>query len=47
MLFLNKIFDTGIFPESWGDDYMVLLHKKGGNENVENYRGIKFEEYSR
>ena len=36
----NKIFDIGYFPDSWGDDFIVPLHKKGSTENVENYRGI-------
>ena len=36
----NKIFDTGIFPDSWGDGLIVPLHKKGNIGNVENYRGI-------
>ena len=36
----NKIFDTGIFPDSWGDGFIVPLHKKGNIGNVENYRGI-------
>ena len=27
--FFNKIFDTGVFPESWDDDFIVPLHKKG------------------
>ena len=36
----NKIFDTGYFPDIWGDGFIVPLHKKGSIENVENYRGI-------
>ena len=36
----NKIFDTGVYPESWGDGFIVPLHKKGNVGNVENYRGI-------
>ena len=36
----NKIFDTGIFPDSWGDGFIIPLHKKGNIGNVENYRGI-------
>lgn len=36
----NKFFDTGYFPDSWGDGFIVPLHKKGSAENVENYRGI-------
>ena len=36
----NKIFDIGYFPESWGDGFIVPLHKKGSTDNVENYRGV-------
>ena len=36
----NKVFDTGVFPASWGDGFIVPLHKKGNVGNVENYRGI-------
>ncbi|MCG8044774.1 MAG: reverse transcriptase domain-containing protein, partial [Candidatus Thiodiazotropha endolucinida] len=36
----NKIFDTGFFPDAWGEGYIVPLHKKGSVDNVENYRGI-------
>ena len=36
----NKIFDIGYFPDSWGDGFIVPLHKKGSTDNVENYRGI-------
>ena len=36
----NKIFDTGIFPDSCGDGCIVPLHKKGNIGNVENYRSI-------
>ena len=39
-ILFNKIFDTGIFPDTWGDGFIVPLHKKGNVENVENYRGI-------
>ena len=24
----NKIFDTGFFPDAWGEGYIVPLHKK-------------------
>ena len=39
-ILFNKIFETGIFPDTWGDGFIVPLHKKGNVENVENYRGI-------
>ena len=28
-ILFNKIFDTGIFPDAWGEGYIVPLHKKG------------------
>ena len=36
----NKIFDTGYFPDIFGDGYIVPSHKKCSTENVEKYRGI-------
>ena len=36
----NKKIDTGYIPDSWGDGFIVPLHKKGSAENAENYRGI-------
>ena len=36
----NKIFDTGYFPESWSEGYIVPLHKKGKLDDVSNFRGI-------
>ena len=36
----NKSFAIGYFPDSWGDGFIVPLHKKGSTDNVENYRGI-------
>ena len=39
-ILFNKSFDTGIFRDTWGDGFIVPLHKKGNAENVENYRSI-------
>ena len=36
----NKIFEIGLFPESWSEGYVIPLHKKGSINEVENYRGI-------
>ena len=36
-ILFNKIFDTDIFPDTWGDGFIVPIHKKGNVENVENY----------
>ncbi|XP_060580829.1 uncharacterized protein LOC132737545 [Ruditapes philippinarum] len=36
----NKIFETGNFPDRWSEGYVIPLHKKGGVNEVENYRGI-------
>ena len=34
----DKIFDSGFFPDAWGEGCIVSFHKKGSIENVENYR---------
>ena len=39
-ILFNKSFDTDIFPDTWGDGFIVPLHKKSNVENVENYGGI-------
>ena len=36
----NNIFDTGYFPESWSEEYIVPLHKKGKLDDVSNFREI-------
>ena len=36
----NKIYETGHFPETWSEGYVIPLHKKGSINDVENYRGI-------
>lgn len=36
----NKFFDSGYFPETWSEGYVVPLHKKGDVNNTNNYRGI-------
>lgn len=36
----NLIFSHGIFPKSWNENYLVLLHKKGNRFDPNNYRGI-------
>ena len=36
----NKIFDLEYFPESWSEGFIVPLHKKGSQDDVNNYRGI-------
>ena len=36
----NKIFESGVFPEEWTEDYIIPLHRKGNLNDVENYRGI-------
>jgi len=40
LLLFNKIFDKGYFPESWSDGFIILLHKKGTINDVNNYRGV-------
>lgn len=36
----NRIFESGVFPESWSEGFVVPLHKKGSLSDVGNYRGI-------
>ena len=36
----NKIYETGHFPDSWSEGYVIPLYKKGSINDVENYRGI-------
>ena len=40
LLLFNKIFDKVYFPESWSDGLIILLHKKGTINDVNNYRGV-------
>ena len=35
---VNKIFDLEYFPESWSEGFIVPLHKKGSQDDVNNYR---------
>ena len=34
------MFETGYFPESWAEGYIVPIFKKGDKEEASNYRGI-------
>ena len=36
----NKVFDSGVYPESWTKAVIFPLHKKGNPRRVDNYRGI-------
>ena len=36
----NKIYDSGIYPESWCKGLIVPIHKKGDKNDPNNYRGI-------
>lgn len=36
----NKIFETGIYPDSWGQGIIVPIFKGGDIEDTKNYRGI-------
>ena len=37
---LNKIFDSGEFPEEWAVGIIVILFKGGEKNDLNNYRGI-------
>ena len=37
---MNKIFDTGEFPEEWAVGIIVILFKGGEKNDINNYRGI-------
>ena len=37
---MNKIFDTGQFPEEWAVGIIVILFKGGEKSDINNYRGI-------
>lgn len=39
-ILFNKLFEIGFFPERWSEGYIIPLHKKGSQNDVENYRGI-------
>ena len=39
-LILNKIFDSGKFPEEWALGVIVILFKEGTKSDLNNYRGI-------
>ena len=39
-LILNKIFDSGKFPEEWALGVIVILFQKGTKSDLNNYRGV-------
>ena len=36
----NHIYETGIFPKSWGQSLITTIHKSGSVNDPNNYRGI-------
>ena len=36
----NRVFESGVYPESWTKAVIFPLHKKGNIRNTDNYRGI-------
>ena len=36
----NTVFESGYFPESWAEGFIIPIHKKGDRNDVSNYRGI-------
>ena len=39
-LIFDKIYDSGVYPDSWCNGVIVPIHKKGDISNLSNYRGI-------
>ena len=39
-LLFNKILESGQFPKEWGLGVICPIHKKGSEEDPNNYRGI-------
>jgi hypothetical protein len=42
----NKIFDNGVFPDSWTESVIFPIFKKGDVNNPNNYRGISLSDIS-
>ena len=40
VVLFNKIFDSGIFPETWSDTLILPIYKSGSRNDPNNYRGI-------
>ena len=36
----NKLYSIGFFPTEWSTGKIVPIHKRGDNNNPQNYRGI-------
>jgi hypothetical protein len=39
-LLLNKMFDSGEFPEKWAEGLISPVHKQGSKNSTDNYRKI-------
>ena len=37
---VNKIFETGQYPESWSNGIIIPIFKGGNIDEPQNYRGI-------
>ena len=44
--YLNKLFDSGTYPDSWCESVILPLYKKGDVNNPGNYRGISLSNVS-
>ena len=44
--YLNKLFDLGVYPDSWCESVILPLFKKGDVNNPGNYRGISLSNVS-
>jgi hypothetical protein len=45
-IYLNKLFDSGVYPDSWCESVILPLYKKGDTNNPSNYRGISLSNVS-
>ena len=40
VIIYNKIYESGVYPESWCKGLIVPIHKRGDRNDPNNYRGI-------
>ena len=40
VIIYNKIYESGVYPDSWSKGLIVPIHKRGDMNDPNNYRGI-------